>query len=223
MINIAINSTKDEIEKRLSNPFWWSFIISWIIVNWKIWYVTFFINETLILGNKIDYILSLYIPEWLAIFKLLILPLVMSAISIYIIPFISDEYLKQQKKNKEAEAQILINDIKKETKLENQKITQLEKLVKGKEKSSKLIQKTQELSGNSEWNTEHDLLIQKYPEILKELSLFIYTHKWYRSYYGNINALEIFDVYKLVEKLTWTYNGDETYQLTEKWRFFLKK
>ena len=113
----------------------------------------------------------------MAIFKLLILPLVMSAISIYIIPFISDEYLKQQKKNKEAEAQILINDIKKETKLENQKITQLEKLVKGKEKSSKLIQKTQELSGNSEWNTEHDLLIQKYPEILKELSLFIYTHK----------------------------------------------
>jgi hypothetical protein len=56
MTENIIESTLDEAKKRLfESPFWSSFIISWLLINWKIVYVTFSWSSTAI-DDKIKYI-----------------------------------------------------------------------------------------------------------------------------------------------------------------------
>lgn len=45
--------------ERFSHPFWRPFIISWIAVNWKVWYITLFVTESSS-TEKISYIENLY-------------------------------------------------------------------------------------------------------------------------------------------------------------------
>jgi hypothetical protein len=79
----SINSI---INERLSSPFYGTLILSWLVWNWKIVYLTFFVSESKIEGNKIDFILSKYSE----IDHLVYFPLVSTAVLLTVIPFISN-------------------------------------------------------------------------------------------------------------------------------------
>ena len=60
MTENILESTLDEAKKRLSeSPFWSSFIISWLVINWKVVYITTSLNS-ISLDDKIEKIEELY-------------------------------------------------------------------------------------------------------------------------------------------------------------------
>jgi hypothetical protein len=44
------------LQDRITSPFFGAFVFSWLVWNWKPLYMTFFVSESRIIGNKLDYI-----------------------------------------------------------------------------------------------------------------------------------------------------------------------
>jgi hypothetical protein len=82
-IRKSINSI---INERLSSPLYGTLIVSWLVWNWKIIYLTFFVSENKIGSNKIDFILSNYSK----INHLAYFPLLSTFVLLTLIPFISN-------------------------------------------------------------------------------------------------------------------------------------
>jgi len=55
MIKEAWDSFKDNIKERVSNPFLGTFVLVWLIHNWKVVYAFFFFDQELKMQTKIDY------------------------------------------------------------------------------------------------------------------------------------------------------------------------
>lgn len=70
--------------KRTTSPFYGTLIVSWIVWNWKIIYLTFFISENKITESKIDYIVENYSD----IHHLLTYPFISTIVLITLIPFL---------------------------------------------------------------------------------------------------------------------------------------
>ncbi|MFN3756746.1 MAG: hypothetical protein ACK4RM_07310 [Flavobacterium sp.] len=87
MVSELRKSINSILYERTTSPLYGTFIISWIVFNWKIFYVSFFIDEATIKPiNKIDYIIS-NCNDW----KLLILyPVISTIILVTIIPFFAN-------------------------------------------------------------------------------------------------------------------------------------
>lgn len=87
MISEIRRSIGHILYERTTSPFFGSLIASWIVINWKIFYVTFILSETALRGlNKIDYIvLNCSNPC-----NLYLWPLISSFVLITIVPLISN-------------------------------------------------------------------------------------------------------------------------------------
>jgi len=86
MINEIKKSFNEIIYERTTSPFYGTIIISWLIWNWRILYLTFFISEERIELNKIDYILANYSNTN----HILVFPLLSTIALLTIIPFVSN-------------------------------------------------------------------------------------------------------------------------------------
>lgn len=86
MFNELKKSVSNVFQERFSSPFWGSLIISWLIWNWKIVYLTIFIDQDKIEGTKIDYI----IENFSSIHSIITFPLVSVILLLTIIPFFSN-------------------------------------------------------------------------------------------------------------------------------------
>lgn len=60
MIEDVKNSAADVLKKRFADPFYGSLIISWLIWNWQIPYITFFVSQDKISGTKANYLIDNY-------------------------------------------------------------------------------------------------------------------------------------------------------------------
>lgn len=87
MINDFKKSIDSILYERVTSPFWGAIIISWIVCNWKIIYLTFFVSEDSIQLNKLEYINQNLNPNF---YSLLVLPLLVTAFVLLILPFISN-------------------------------------------------------------------------------------------------------------------------------------
>lgn len=86
MLDDIKKSVNEIIYERTTSPLFGTLIVSWLIWNWRIIYLTFFISESKIKQNKIDYILANYSDlEHIVIF-----PLISTLALLTIIPFISN-------------------------------------------------------------------------------------------------------------------------------------
>jgi hypothetical protein len=75
-------------QDRLTSPLYGSFILSWLIWNWKIIYLTIFISQDLLKPQtKIDYILSNYV-NWL---NLTLYPFLSAVALIAVIPLLANQ------------------------------------------------------------------------------------------------------------------------------------
>lgn len=143
MTENIINSTIDEAKKRLfESPFWSSFIISWLVINWKVLYISTSLNSTTI-SDKIDAIEKLHPNLFDRIISLGILPLIASFIAIAVVPFINHFYLWLRKYHRDRDANIEIQEIQKE-----------KEVIKEKQDLKKEEQRIQK-SEQEEWNKEY--------------------------------------------------------------------
>lgn len=79
-------SIKEIFNERISSPFYGSLIISWLIWNWEIPYVTFFVDGDKLNVNKIEYITTNCNNLWV----LIALPLLSTALILLGIPYLSN-------------------------------------------------------------------------------------------------------------------------------------
>jgi hypothetical protein len=86
MIDDLKKSFNEIIYERTTSPFYGTIITSWLIWNWRIIYLTFFVSEKKIDGHKINYILDNYSD----IEHILIFPLISTILLITIFPFLSN-------------------------------------------------------------------------------------------------------------------------------------
>ncbi|MCD0464233.1 hypothetical protein [Flavobacterium sp. ENC] len=82
-IKKSINSIFIE---RVSSPFYGTLIVSWLIWNWKIAYLTFFVDQKKISITKIEFIVKNYSDVW----HLVYWPLISTLILLTIIPFVTN-------------------------------------------------------------------------------------------------------------------------------------
>lgn len=80
-------SMKEILNERISSPFYGSLIVSWILWNWEIPYVTFFVDPTKLDLNKLDYIKINCSNVWF----LVVGPLVSTFVIIWLLPYISNK------------------------------------------------------------------------------------------------------------------------------------
>lgn len=123
------------IYERTTSPLYGTFIISWILWNWRIIYLTVFISEKTLKENKIDYIINHYSN----IHFLITFPLISTAILLTVIPFIANgaywlsiifEKWKAEKKNAVELKQLLTIE---------QSIDLREQILKQEERFQKLL------------------------------------------------------------------------------------
>ncbi len=108
MLSDILESTKQSLLERLSNPLISSFCISWCLWNWKFLVILFSdatVSQTFQLASTIAF------PSiWSCVLKGFLLPLLSSAIYIFLLPYPSQIVyaftLKQQKKSNEVKQQI---------------------------------------------------------------------------------------------------------------------
>ena len=79
----SLNST---LYERVTSPLYGALIASWIVWNWKILYLTFFVSPDEIESNKLDYISN----NLLDINNLIYLPLFSTVVILTVIPYIGN-------------------------------------------------------------------------------------------------------------------------------------
>lgn len=236
-MNELIETTKAELINRVKWAFWWPFIISWCLINWKVILVLFSLNSETI-NEKIDYIsnlfrldfsnqVSIYNPfsgdilfnginmftwwNFHVIWKIIIFPFLLSFIVVWLIPYLSRWYLRKQIDNKNKENEEYKKWLKSEIEVRDKELELQEKNEK--------IEKKEEY----EWQKEYEKFIAAYPDGIMVLCNFLYGEDlWvirYENKERNITAQELayLSAYNLMEEY-----DERQYRITEKWKYFLQ-
>jgi len=135
MIDDLKKSFKEIIYERTTSPFYGTLITSWLIWNWRIIYVTFFVSESKVGKNKIDYI----IDNFSDIMHIVVYPILSTIILLTVIPFLSNgAFWLSLKFNKWKVDQKNVVDKKKLLSLE-QSINLREEIARQEERFAKLV------------------------------------------------------------------------------------
>lgn len=86
MFDETKKSVESILSQRLTSPFYGTLIISWLIWNWKIIYLTIFVSEDNITGTKIEYIVANYND----VNHIVWLPLISTGAILLLLPFITN-------------------------------------------------------------------------------------------------------------------------------------
>lgn len=87
-----VDSFKDELKNRLTSPFIGKLILTWLIWNWQIVYVTFFVDENnLKPKNRLEFI-SDYLSsnDYFNLLKIHVIPLLITCFLVWVFPYFSD-------------------------------------------------------------------------------------------------------------------------------------
>lgn len=159
------NSISSILYERTTSPFYGTLIISWIIWNWKIIYLTFFVSENKITKNKIDYI----VENYGGIDHLLTYPLISTAILITLIPFLANGtyWISLSFANWRLTQKNLIE--KKQMLTVEQSIELREQILKQEERFSKLVDdKNLEIEQLNKIISNHDSTVTETKDINNE-------------------------------------------------------
>lgn len=231
-----INDTKEAIKKRLGSPMYANFFISWIGWNWKVVYVTFFIDQNILFDSKqitkIEYIQSLYgtgnFLEWFCtISSLILLPLLSAFFILFVFNWLELIFYKKDLANKRRKTTAKIESEKEELKAEKEKFKAEEETNKAK-KAAKA-----ELTQEGIWEIEEAKIAKnnkKYVEMMNELKDFIYLHNGFI----NESVMVAFDQYENQENITTNTlafvetnllvdKDQNKVELTPKGKFFLRQ
>jgi hypothetical protein len=222
--------------ERTTSPLFGTFIFSWLLWNWKIPYLSFFVSENKLKINKIDYIISNYND----CHYLVTYPLISTFILLTIIPFLSNgaywlsinfENWKLKHKNLIESKQLLTVEqsielreqiLKQEerfSKLVQDKNLEIESLKKQIE-SDKTVVKVDETTNNS--NSELEKLAERIKNNSAELVAFNEITRSIQNNYRVENNATITKLIALLESYDIIYKPEALYKFTETGRRFLR-
>lgn len=148
------------LQERTTSPLFGTFIVSWLLWNWKIPYLSFFVSENKFKINKIEYIIANYNDTH----YLITYPLISTLILLTIIPFLSNgaywlsinfENWKSKHKNLIESKQLLTVE---------QSIELREQIFKQEERFSKLVQDKNSEIESLKKQIESDKTVEKVDE-----------------------------------------------------------
>lgn len=216
--------------ERTTSPLFGTFIISWLVFNWKIVYLTLFISEDKIEVNKIDYITTNYNNEW----NLIWYPLISTFLLITIIPIFSNgaywltiiynKWKIEKKKEIELSQQLTLEQSIALRKQVSDQESQFERILSGKDLEIKQFREIIEFNKSKKGNTEYEMLAQKikddevklnsYKDIITRIQNSSYTDDASKK---NADVIHLLESYDVIENL-----GNGVYKYTEQGKEFLK-
>lgn len=222
--------------ERTTSPLFGTLIFSWLLWNWKIPYLSFFVSEDKLNINKIDYIIANYNNSD----YLITYPIISTFILLTIIPFLSNgaywlsinfENWKSKHKNLIESKQLLTVE---------QSIELREQILKQEERFSKLVQdknleidslkkqiesdktevKVDVTTNNS--NSELEKLAERIKNNSAELVAFNEITRSIQNNYRVENNATITKLIALLESYDIIYKPEALYKFTETGRRFLR-
>lgn len=222
--------------ERTTSPLFGTFIFSWLIWNWKIPYLSFFVSENKLKINKIEYIITNYND----ICYLISYPLISTIILLTIIPFFSNGayWLSIKFENWKLEQKNLIES--KQLLTVEQSIELREQILKQEERFSKLVQdknleiealkkqinsdkteeKSEEISDNS--NSELEKLAERIKNGSDELKAFNNINRAIQNNYRIQPDENTTKLITLLESYDIIHKPEALYKFTETGRRFLR-
>lgn len=225
MINELTESFKSNIKERLRSPFYGAFIVSWILWNWKVWYVTFFVDSGLLLQkNKIlktDFIFSLYNLDSFGSFfysaaHLIILPLISTFLFVFYFPLLTCKFYEKSLDNDNKSKLIKLLKEKEFLEAQEAKLEMEEKILK-KEKEIGVERIKSAKPQETIWEEEYlKLKNSRYFNGFESLKISFYEGDRWKS---NIptDMLAYYDTHNIL-----TIDGEKI-DITEKGKYFMKK
>ena len=186
MIEEFRNSIRSILYERVNSPLFGTLIVSWVVWNWKIIYLTIFISEDKIEGTRIDYILTNYAN----LNNIVWFPLLSTVALILIIPFVStgalwvslkfNKWKKDIKNNIEKTETLTVHqsiDLRKE--INDQEVEMQRMLVSKNDKIQVLERQNQELLSDRVAKAEVDGLKKELDTLKNRQSLNgIFSGTW---------------------------------------------
>jgi hypothetical protein len=228
----------DDIKKSISailyetttSPLFGTFIISWLVCNWKIVYLTFFISEDKIEITKIDYITTNCNNEW----NLIWLPLISTSILITIIPIFSNgaywltiiynKWKVEKKKEVELSQQLTLEQSIELRKQISEQENQFEKMLSNKDLEIRQLRQIIDTNKSQIGETEFEELAKRIKDNSTELNIYKdIIRRIQNNNYADDSDKKNADVIHLLESYNVIENkGNGTYKYTEQGKDFLK-
>ena len=178
------------LHERLISPFWGAFILSWFIWNWRIPYVSIFVDQDKLKEGttRIDYIVNECLTTgWV---NVLWLPLLSTAVIVLVFPFISNgAYWISLKFNKWK--------VDKKNQVEGATLLTLDQSIKLKEQVRNTEEKYDQLLNNK--NKEIDKLKREREEYRNEVQDDNSVEGVIKRLYAKVSHDEIHEVFKNIE------------------------
>jgi hypothetical protein len=234
----------DEIKKSISailyerttSPLFGTFLFSWLLWNWKIPYLSFFVSENKLKINKIEYIIANYNDTH----YLITYPLISTIILLTIIPFLSNgafwlsinfENWKLKQKNLIESKQVLtveqsielreqiLNQEERFVKLVQDKNIEIESLKKQIE-IEKTVEKPDEIKADS--NSELEKLAERIMNNSDEFGTFNTITRAIQNNYKIPNDAITTKLIALLESYNIIHKPDALYRFTDTGKRFLR-
>lgn len=221
-------SIGDYVSDRMRSPFYGVFVISWCLWNWKVFYITFFIDSGLLWKSmgllKLEYIGQFYPFGWhlgtiCTVLYLLILPLLSVFVIVFFLPYLTEVFYEKSldfgnrneliklKKNEE----LLISKEK------NLEITKKVAAIQQEESKAKKGSKTKEEIWNEEYSEFKE---DRHFADFSEIHDAVYGRKgWADRISTDIKAYSDANGLVNIELVS----GSERITLTEKGKYFMKR
>ena len=158
--NEVVTSFNIALEERITSPFYGYFIVSWLIINWKILYVAFFVSQDKIfekLGLLRHEYLSISFPSFSSFHHLLyflLYPLLLTIFFFWIFPFFSRKFYRKSLKNQKALRIIEIQETTEQRKEEKKLVREEKELIKEKAEKAKETKKAEREDPAILWERE---------------------------------------------------------------------
>lgn len=228
----------ENLRERLTSPFYGSFVISWCLWNWKVWYVTVFVDSGLLFQKenilKVDYIVGQY--QWnlgwhfvWSISHLIVLPLISAYVAVFWLSKVTHWFYK---KSLDTEKMNELAKEKKEGELleaKRKRLTTAGDVLKIEGDVLKKEQEVQNIKSENlqeEWDDEYEKF--KRNSLFRSFSSIkdvIYKREGRTNdFLGNIlnTSVKAFaDSHDLIKMNIG--NGGERVSLTEKGKYFMKR
>ena len=216
--------------ERTTSQLFGTFIISWIVCNWKIVYLTFFVSEDKIEINKIDYITTNCNDMW----NLIWFPLISTFVLITIIPVFSNgaywlsiiynKWKVEKKKEVELSQQLTLEQSIELRKQISEQENQFEKMLSNKDLEIRQLKQIIDQNKGLKEETEYEELAKRIKSNNEELSIYKDIVQRIRnnnyaddSTKKNSEIIHLLESYNIIEN-----KGNGTYKYTEQGKDFLK-
>lgn len=226
MLTAINNSVKGCITEKINSPFYGTFLISWCLWNWKVFYITLFIDSRILLEEKstlkIDYITSYYSwyeHFWYTLLHVIILPLGSTFFIVYIISLLASIFYDKSLSTRNHNELIALNRDRELLKVREEKLTITKDILETQKEEKQIIEATK--TEEQVWEEEYKKFrFSGYFDFLKNIETAIYRD---RGRIENMNP-QFKAYYDLNEIAIFTGNNVnyDFVELTTKGRYFLK-